>query len=151
MRPLVTAQMPIAKPRTITGPQFKSYSTNSDIEGEQEKAQKAVPVEDTIFDKIVRKEIPADIIYEDEVCLAFRDVAPVAQIHFLVIPKDRDGLSQFSKAETRHKDLLGHLMIVASQVARQQGLGESGFRTVINDGKQGCQSVYHLHIHVIGG
>ena len=78
-----------------------------------------MPSEETIFDKIVRKEIPADIIYEDETCLAFRDVAPVAKTHFLVIPKDRDGLSQLSKAESRHKELLGHLMFVASQVARE--------------------------------
>ena len=78
-----------------------------------------MPTEETIFDKIVRKEIPADIIYEDETCLAFRDVAPVAKTHFLVIPKDRDGLSQLIKAESRHKELLGHLMFVASQVARE--------------------------------
>ena len=78
-----------------------------------------MPSEETIFDKIVRKEIPADIIYEDETCMAFRDVAPVAKTHFLVIPKDRDGLSQLSKAESRHKELLGHLMFVASQVARE--------------------------------
>ena len=83
--------------------------------------------------------------------MAFRDAFAVAKTHFLVIPKDRDGLSQLSKAESRHKELLGHLMFVASQVAREQGLGNDGFRVVINDGKQGCQSVYHLHIHVIGG
>ena len=67
---------------------------------------------------MVRKEIPADIIYEDELCLAFRDISPIAKTHFLVIPKDRDGLSQLSKAEERHKELLGHLMFVASKVAR---------------------------------
>ena len=67
---------------------------------------------------IVRKWIPADIIYEDSLCLAFRDISPVAQTHFLVIPKDRDGLSQLSKASDRHKELLGHLMVVASRVAR---------------------------------
>ena len=102
---------------------------------EQEKAQHAQPAEDTIFDKLVRKEIPADIIYEDELCLAFRDISPIAKTHFLVIPKDRDGLSQLSKAEERHKELLGHLMFVASKVARQEGLGDDGFRTVINDGR----------------
>ena len=67
---------------------------------------------------LVRKEIPADVIYEDSVCLAFRDISPVANTHFLVIPKNRDGLSQLSKAEDRHKELLGHLMVVASRVAR---------------------------------
>lgn len=83
--------------------------------------------------------------------MAFRDVSPVAKTHFLVIPKNRDGLSQLCKAEERHRALLGHLMVVASRVARQEGLGATGYRTVINDGKHGCQSVYHLHIHVIGG
>ena len=119
--------------------------------GEQQLAQTAKPVEDTIFDKIVRKEIPSDIIYEDEKCLAFRDIAPVAPKHFLVIPKNRDGLTGISKAEDRHAALLGHLMVIASKCAAQEGLAESGYRTVINDGAQGCQSVYHLHIHVIGG
>ncbi len=106
---------------------------------------------DTLFDKIVRKEIPADIIYEDETCLAFRDIAPTAKTHFLVIPKNRDGLSRLSKAESRHETLIGHLLVVAAKVAKEEGLGEDGFRTVINDGKHGCQSVYHLHVHVIGG
>ena len=114
-------------------------------------AQTAKAEEVTIFDKIVKKEIPATIIYEDEQCLAFRDIAPVAKVHFLVIPKDRDGLTGISKAEERHKQLLGHLMVVASKVAKQEGLAESGYRTVINEGKEGCQSVFHLHIHVIGG
>ena len=121
------------------------------MEGEQQKAQTAQAEEVTIFDKIVAKEIPATIIYEDEQCLAFRDIAPVAKTHFLVIPKNRDGLTGISKAEERHKQLLGHLMVVCAKVAKQEGLAESGYRTVINDGKEGCQSVYHLHIHVIGG
>ena len=67
-----------------------------------------------------------------------------------MIPKNRDGLSQISKAEDRHAALLGHLMVVAAKVAKQEGLVE-GYRVVVNDGVQGCQSVYHLHIHVIGG
>ena len=105
----------------------------------------------TIFDKIVRKEIPATIIYEDDKCLAFRDIAPVAKVHFLVIPKDRDGLTGLSKAEDRHAALLGHMMVAAAKTAEQEGMGQSGYRLVINEGKHGCQSVYHLHIHVIGG
>ena len=108
-------------------------------------------MEDTIFDKIVRKEIPASIIYEDDKCLAFNDIAPVAAKHFLVIPKNRDGLTGISKAEDRHAALLGHLMVVCAKVAAEQGMAESGYRTVINEGVHGCQSVYHLHIHVIGG
>ena len=75
----------------------------------------------------MRKEIPSDIIFEDDKCLAFRDIAPVAPKHFLVIPKDRDGLTGISKAEDRHAALLGHLMVVAAKCAQQEGLAESGY------------------------
>lgn len=104
----------------------------------------------TIFDKIVAGDIPSDKIYEDDTCMAFNDVSPVAPKHFLVIPKNRDGLDQLSLAEDRHEALLGHLLRVAGKVAKEQGM-RKGFRIVINDGEYGCQSVYHLHIHVIGG
>lgn len=107
--------------------------------------------EPTIFDKIIQKEIPADIIYEDEKCLAFRDVSPQGPVHFLVIPKIRGALTRLSNADESHKELLGHLVYTAQDVAKQEGLGEKGFRLVINDGPEGSQSVYHLHIHVIGG
>eukprot|EP00605_Chrysophyceae_sp_TOSAG23-4_P000314 GSChrysophyteH1.ASY1.ANO1.359.1 assembled CDS len=109
------------------------------------------PLAPTFFDKIVDKSIPADIIHEDELCLAFRDIAPQAPVHFLVIPKDKAGLNRVGNATEGHKALLGHLMYTAAAVARQEGLQEGGFRTVINDGKDGAQSVYHLHIHVLGG
>jgi histidine triad (HIT) family protein len=105
----------------------------------------------TFFDKIVSKQIPANIIYEDDLCLAFRDIAPQGPVHFLVIPKDKDGLNRLSSAEERHKMLLGHLMYVASVVAKEEGLFPDGYRVVINDGPNGSQSVYHLHLHVIGG
>ena len=88
------------------------------MSNEQEKAQTATAEEVTIFDKIVAKEIPANIIYEDDTCMAFRDVAPVAKTHFLVIPKNRDGLSQLIHAEDRHEALLGHLMVVAAKTAK---------------------------------
>lgn len=104
----------------------------------------------TIFDKIINKEIPATIIYEDDSCLAFRDINPQGPVHFLVIPKIHNGLTQLSKAGPEHEQLLGHLMVVASKVAQQEGL-VNGFRVVINDGPDGAQSVYHLHLHVIGG
>ena len=104
----------------------------------------------TFFDKIVDKSIPANIIHEDEVCLAFRDINPQGPVHFLVIPKNKDGLNKLSSAAPRHKELLGHLLYTAAEVARKEGL-QDGFRTVINDGVNGAQSVYHLHIHVIGG
>ncbi|EWM29206.1 protein kinase c binding protein [Nannochloropsis gaditana] len=107
--------------------------------------------EPTVFDKIVKKEIPSNFIYEDDDCVAFHDLSPQGPVHFLVIPKDRAGLSRLSKAEESHKALLGHLLYVAQQVAKQEGLVPGGFRVVINDGPDGSQSVYHLHIHVIGG
>ncbi len=118
---------------------------------EQAKAQTAQTEEITIFDRIVSKQIPATILYEDEIALAFRDVNPVAPVHFLVIPKNRDGLTGISKAEDRHVALLGHLMKVVAIVAKQEKIHEDGYRTVINEGKHGCQSVFHLHIHVMGG
>ena len=105
--------------------------------------------EPTIFDKIVSGEIPSDKIHDDDLCIAFRDVNPVAPVHFLVIPKNRDGLTQLSKAREDQKALLGHLMYVAQELGQKECPG--GFRVVINDGKDGAQSVYHLHLHVVGG
>ncbi|XP_072173896.1 uncharacterized protein [Diadema setosum] len=115
---------------------------------EQAKAQTAKPGEDTIFGKIIRKEIPADIIYEDDNTLAFRDISPVAPTHFLVIPKVP--ITGISAVEKEHVQLLGEMMYTAKKVAEQEGLSD-GYRLVVNDGKHGCQSVYHIHIHVIGG
>jgi len=90
-------------------------------------------------------------VYEDELALAFRDIAPQAPVHVLVIPKDRDGLSRLCKAEERHKEILGHLMYVAQEVAKSEGLEEEGFRLVVNDGSSGGQTVWHLHLHILGG
>ncbi|EAT35646.1 AAEL012200-PA [Aedes aegypti] len=113
------------------------------------KAQAAdATVEDTIFGKIIRKEIPCNFIHEDDRCVAFHDISAQAPVHFLVIPKKP--IPQLSKATEEDEALLGHLMLVAKKVAAEQGLGE-GFRIVINDGKNGAQSVYHLHLHVLGG
>lgn len=105
----------------------------------------------TFFDKLVNKEIPADIIYEDDLCMAFNDIAPQGPKHFLVIPKNKDGLNRLSNAREDQKPLLGHMVYIAQKVAGDVGLKPGGFRLVINDGKDGAQSVYHLHIHVIGG
>jgi histidine triad (HIT) family protein len=107
-------------------------------------------VGETIFDRIIQRKIPTKIVYEDAKCLAFHDVNPQAPVHMLVIPKSRDGLTQLSKAEERHESILGHLLFVAKQIAKMQNL-EKGFRIVINDGPDGCQSVYHLHLHILGG
>ncbi|KAE9050447.1 hypothetical protein PR001_g2388 [Phytophthora rubi] len=110
----------------------------------------AAAVGETIFDKIINRQIPAKIAYEDEQCLAFHDVNPQAPVHILVIPKQRDGLTQLAHAEERHEAILGHLLYAAKLVAKQQNL-DKGFRIVINDGEDGCQSVFHLHLHLLGG
>ncbi|KAM0027431.1 putative histidine triad (HIT) protein [Helianthus debilis subsp. tardiflorus] len=104
----------------------------------------------TIFDKIINKEIPANVVFEDDKVLAFRDIAPQAPTHILLIPKVKDGLTGLSKAEERHSEILGHLLYTAKVVAKQEGL-EEGFRIVINDGPNGGQSVDHIHVHVLGG
>ncbi|XP_066376497.1 14 kDa zinc-binding protein-like [Miscanthus floridulus] len=104
----------------------------------------------TIFDKIIAKEIPSSIVYEDENVLAFRDINPQAPVHVLVIPKVRDGLTGLNKAEPRHTEILGQLLYAAKVVAEKEGAA-NGYRVVINNGAEGCQSVYHLHLHVLGG
>ncbi len=103
---------------------------------------------DTIFGKILRREIPADIVYEDELCLAFRDNQPAAPTHVLIIPKQH--IPQISLAQTDDQALLGHLLLTARAIATQLDLHE-GYRLVINNGDQGGQTVYHLHIHLLGG
>ncbi|NWY02601.1 HINT1 protein, partial [Nothoprocta ornata] len=112
------------------------------------KAQAARPGGDTIFGKIIRKEIPANIIYEDEQCLAFHDISPQAPTHFLVVPKKP--IVRLSEAEDSDESLLGHLMIVGKKCAANLGLTK-GFRMVVNEGPEGGQSVYHVHLHVLGG
>ncbi|XP_076285228.1 histidine triad nucleotide binding protein 1 [Lasioglossum baleicum] len=115
---------------------------------EVEKAQTATAGGDTIFGKILRKEIPCKFIYEDDQCVAFHDLNAQSPVHFLVIP--RKPIAQLSKSDDEDESLLGHLMLVARKVAKQEGL-DNGFRLVINDGKHGAQSVFHLHLHVLGG
>jgi len=102
----------------------------------------------TIFSKVIRREIPADIVYEDELCLAFRDINPQAPTHVLLIPKKEiDSLSSASGAD---QALLGHLMLAAAKVARQLGVGDA-FRLVVNNGAEAGQSVFHLHLHILAG
>lgn len=123
---------------------------SSEVDAARAAASQADSDAPTLFDKIVAKQIPATIIYEDEQALAFRDINPQAPVHFLVIPKNRNGLTRLSKMDESHRALVGHLMYVAQLVAKQEGL-LPGFRVVINDGPEGCQSVYHLHLHIMGG
>ena len=103
---------------------------------------------ETIFQKIIDKELAADIVYEDDSCLAFKDINPVAPIHILVIPKKR--IEKISDSNTEDKELLGHLFLVAGKIARDLGI-EEAFRLVVNNGAGAQQTVFHLHIHLIAG
>jgi len=112
--------------------------------GRQDKADR------TIFDKIISKDIPSEIVFEDDLCLVFKDIAPAAPVHLLVIPKRREGLTQLRHAVADHEYILGHLMRVAGEQGKA-AVGEGGFRIVVNDGAEAAQSVFHLHVHVLGG
>ena len=103
----------------------------------------------TIFKKIIDKQIPAKIIFEDEKCLAFHDIEPKAPVHVLIIPKKEI----VSMAEVKEEDaaLLGHILIVASNIAKQLGIADAGYRLVTNTRRDGGQSVDHLHFHLLGG
>jgi histidine triad (HIT) family protein len=103
---------------------------------------------DTIFSKIIRGEIPARIVHDDDRCLAFHDVAPQAPVHVLVIPKRP--IPSLAAATADDSALLGHLVLVATQLAASLGL-EEGYRLVVNCGPDGGQSVDHLHVHLLGG
>lgn len=103
---------------------------------------------DSIFAKIIRREIPADIIYEDDLCLAFRDVNPRAPVHVLVVPKK--ALSQLSSAADEDRSLLGHLLLAANRIAGELGVGDA-YRLVVNNGTGAGQTVFHLHVHILAG
>lgn len=100
-----------------------------------------------IFCKIVQKDIPADVVYEDDDMLAFKDIRPAAPVHLLLIPKQH--IESLAHLETRHAPLLGKMMLKVPELARNQGLG-NGFKTQINTGAGGGQEVFHLHIHIMG-
>lgn len=104
---------------------------------------------DTIFGKIIRKEIPARIVHEDEHCLAFHDVSPQAPIHVLVIPKKP--IESLEQLQSDDAQLLGHLWLTITELARNLNLAPSGYRVVVNCGRDGGQSVDHLHFHILGG
>ncbi len=102
---------------------------------------------DTIFGKIIRREIPADIVYEDDLVLAFKDISPQAPVHILVIPKKP--IPKLADASPEDSELLGHLLYTVKQVAEEVGLS-NGYRVVINTGADGGQTVDHLHCHILG-
>ncbi len=103
----------------------------------------------TIFNKIINKEIPADIVYEDDEILAFKDIEPQAPIHILVIPKIE--IATLNELSDEHELLTGKIIHRASLIAKEMGLSEDGYRLVINCNKNGGQAVYHLHCHLLGG
>ncbi len=102
----------------------------------------------TIFSKIINREIPAKIVYEDELCLAFHDVNPQAPTHVLLIPKKE--IPRLVDAQPEDAALLGHLMLTANNIARQLGVGDA-FRLAVNNGADAGQSVFHLHLHILAG
>jgi histidine triad (HIT) family protein len=102
----------------------------------------------TLFGKIVRREIPADIVYEDELCLAFRDINPQAPTHVLLIPKKE--IPRLIDGAAEDQALFGHLLLAAGKVARQLGVADA-FRLVVNNGADAGQSVFHLHLHILAG
>jgi histidine triad (HIT) family protein len=103
----------------------------------------------TVFQKIIDGQIPADVVHEDDLAMAFRDVSPQAPTHILVIPKR--AIRGVSAVREEDKEVLGHLLWVASMVAQREGLTEAGYRLVINEGRDGGQSVPHLHVHLLAG
>lgn len=106
--------------------------------------------EKTIFKKIIDKEIPSKIVYEDDLCLAFHDVSPQAPVHVLVIPKTTK-LRSLDDVEETDKELIGHIFCVIRKIARELGISEGGYRVVSNCGVSACQTVPHLHFHLLGG
>jgi histidine triad (HIT) family protein len=106
-------------------------------------------MDDCIFCKIVRHEIPAQIVYEDDDVVAFKDLNPVAPVHILVIPKKH--ISELKAISDEDRELMGKLMVVIGKLARENSTDDEGFRLVVNQGEQAGQSVFHLHFHLMGG
>jgi histidine triad (HIT) family protein len=105
--------------------------------------------EKNIFAKIIAKEIPANIVFEDDRALAFRDINPKAPVHILIVPKK--DISRVSEAEPADEPVLGHLLTIAAEIARKEGVDSTGYRLVINKGRDAGESVPHLHVHLLGG
>ena len=103
----------------------------------------------TLFEKIISREIPATIVYEDDLVLAFRDINPQAPQHVLIVPKKP--ITRIAEAKPEDHQILGHLLLKAAEVARQLGISESGFRLVFNNGRHAGEAVPHLHCHIMGG
>ncbi|MCW0311964.1 Purine nucleoside phosphoramidase [Pantoea ananatis] len=105
--------------------------------------------EETIFSKIIRREIPADVVYQDELVTAFRDISPQAPTHILIIPNIL--IPTANDVEAVHEQALGRMFTVAAKIAREEGIDEDGYRLIVNCNKHGGQEVYHIHMHLVGG
>ncbi|HBE96539.1 MAG TPA: histidine triad nucleotide-binding protein [Verrucomicrobiales bacterium] len=103
----------------------------------------------TLFEKIIAREIPADIVYEDDFCLCFHDISPQAPVHLLLIPKKP--VARIAETSADDQLLLGHLLLKVGEIARQEGYAEDGFRVIINNGPHGGEAVPHLHLHLLAG
>lgn len=104
---------------------------------------------ETIFSKIINRELPADVVYEDTEIMAFRDINPQAPVHVLVVPKTE--IATVNDIKPDHAELIGKLVLAAQKIANDEGIAEDGYRLVINCNRHGCQEVFHLHLHLIGG
>lgn len=105
--------------------------------------------EETLFSKIIRREIPADVVYQDELVTAFRDIAPKAPTHILIVPNVL--IPTANDVQEAHEQALGRMMTVAAKIARKEGIAEDGYRLIVNCNKHGGQEVYHIHMHLVGG
>jgi len=108
-----------------------------------------VMAEETIFSKIIRREIPADIVYQDELVTAFRDISPQAPTHILIIPNVL--IPTVNHVTAEHEQALGRMLTVAAKIAEQEGIAEDGYRLIMNCNRHGGQEVYHIHMHLLGG
>ena len=104
---------------------------------------------DSIFTRIIKRELPATIVYEDDDIIAFRDINPQAPTHVLIVPKVE--IPTVNDIQPEQAELVGKMMLVAKQVAADEGIAENGYRLVVNCNRHGCQEVYHLHMHLVGG
>ena len=104
---------------------------------------------ETIFSKIINHELPADIVYEDDEVMAFRDISPQAPVHVLVIPKIE--IATVNDIQPEQAELIGKMVLAAQKIAVYEGIAEDGYRLVINCNRHGCQEVFHLHLHLLGG
>lgn len=103
----------------------------------------------TIFSKIIAHEIPSEIVYQDDQVTAFKDIHPLAPVHILIVPNVE--IPSVNEVKSEHETMLGHMFIVAKQIAEEQGIAKSGYRLLVNSGDDAGQEVYHLHMHLVGG